>query len=48
MSFEDFCKEIKGLSDPAKMRKDLAEIELIKARERTNKARIDRAVRGKQ
>jgi len=45
MSFTDFAKEMQDLSDPIKMQQDLAAIELIKARERTNRARIDRAIK---
>jgi hypothetical protein len=43
MSLAAFRKEIKDLTDPVKIQKDLAEIELIKARARSNKIRIDRA-----
>jgi len=45
MSRADFVREIKGLADPVKMQQDLANIELLKARERTNRIRIDRSLR---
>ncbi len=44
MTLADFRREIKDLTDPVKMQADLAEIELMKARERTNKIRIDRSL----
>lgn len=47
MPFADFAKEMRDLVDPVKMRQSLAEIELMKVRQRTNKARIDRALKGK-
>jgi len=47
MSFSDFAKEMRDLSDPIKIREDLANIELLKARARTNKIRIDRAMEKK-
>ena len=43
ISFQEFARRIQGLSDPGRMRRDLDEIELRKARERTNRIRIDRA-----
>lgn len=45
MTRVEFVKEMKTLTDPAQMQKDLADIELQKARYRTNKIRIDRARR---
>ena len=45
MSREDFHKEMQGLVDPVKMQQDLANIELLKARERTNRIRIDRSLK---
>ena len=42
MSFSEFRREMKALSDPAKIQRDLADIELLKARERSNRIRIDR------
>lgn len=45
MSRAEFKKAIKDLSDPIKMQQDLANIELLKARERTNKIRIDRSLK---
>jgi hypothetical protein len=47
MSREAFKKEIRNLTDPVKMEQDLANIEILKARERTNKIRIDRSLRRK-
>jgi len=45
MSRANFIKEIKSLSDPVKMQQDLANIEMLKARERTNRIRIDRSLK---
>ena len=45
MSFENFKKELQGLSDPVKMREDLMDIQMQKAVFRTNKIRADRAIR---
>lgn len=42
MSRAEFRKAIKDLSDPGKMQEDLANIQLLKATERTNRIRIDR------
>jgi len=47
ISREDFIKEVRGLSDPVKMEQDLANIQLLKASERTNRERIDRSLRRK-
>lgn len=44
MPFAQFRKEMKGLTDPNKIRQDLSEIQLQKARVRTNKIRIDKAL----
>jgi len=44
ISRTDFIKEIKGLIDQTRMEQDLANIQLLKARERTNKQRIDRSL----
>ena len=49
MSREEFRKAIRDLSDPKKMERDLENIQLLKARERTNRIRIDRSLkRGKK
>lgn len=48
MSREEFRKEIRALSDPARMERDLGNIQLLKATERTNKIRIDRNLRRKK
>jgi len=49
MSRADFVKEIKGLSDPVKMQQDLGNIQMLKAREKMTKQRIDRSLkRGKK
>ncbi|MFX1452927.1 MAG: hypothetical protein ACFFCM_18975 [Promethearchaeota archaeon] len=45
MTFADFKKEINSLSDPVKMQQDLSNIQLLKARGRLNKERIDRNLR---
>lgn len=45
ISRADFIKEIRGLTDQGKMEQDLANIQLLKAREKTNKQRIDRSLR---
>jgi len=42
MSFPNFVKEMKSLSDPAKMREDLSKIQMAKA----NRAIIDKAIGG--
>ncbi len=39
----EFFREMRDLTDQNKIQKDLADIELLKARERSNKIRIDRA-----
>ncbi len=44
MPFEQFACEMAGLLDPKKAMDDLADIELMKARERSGRARIDKAV----
>ena len=43
MTFDEFRKEVKKLTSAANIQQDLADIELLKARERSNKIRIDRA-----
>ena len=43
MTLAEFRKEMHALTDPNKIQEDLADIELLKARERSNKIRIDRA-----
>jgi len=42
---EEFRKEMKALVDPIKMQQDLTNIEILKARERTNRIRIDRSLK---
>ena len=42
MSFPDFVKEMKSLSDPKKMQEDLSKIQTAKV----NRAIIDRAMKG--
>lgn len=44
MSFGQFRKEMLGLTSQAGIQRDLRDIELQKARHRTNKIRIDRAM----
>ncbi len=43
MTLVEFRKEMHALTDPNKIQEDLGKIELLKARERSNKIRIDRA-----
>lgn len=43
MPFVEFRKEMNALSDPVQMQKDLSEIQLRKARQRSNQIRIDKA-----
>lgn len=45
MPFQQFRKECKALSDPVKMQRDLQDIELRKARQRSNQIRIDRGMK---
>lgn len=45
MPFHEFKKQIKALTDPVKMREDLADIQMQKAVFRTNKIRVDRAMK---
>ena len=45
MSFQQFRKECKVLSDPVQMQHDLQDIELRKARQRSNQIRIDRGMK---
>jgi hypothetical protein len=45
ISRADFIKEVESLVDPMKMERDLSNIQLLKAREKTNKQRIDRSLR---
>lgn len=44
MSFAEFRKEMHALTSQAGIQRDLADIEMQKARHRTNKIRIDRAI----
>ena len=44
MSFPEFKKQIKDLTNPTKMQQDLGDIQLQKAIFRTNKIRIDRKI----
>ena len=39
----EFFREMRDLTDQNKIKQDLARIELLKARERSNKIRIDKA-----
>lgn len=41
MTFPDFVKEMKSLSNPVKMREDLSKIQMAKA----NRAIIDKAIK---
>lgn len=41
MSFPDFCKEMKSLSDPKKMQEDLGKIQMAKV----NRAIIDNVIK---
>jgi hypothetical protein len=41
MSFPDFVKEMKSLSDPVKIQEDLSKIQMAKA----NRAMIDNAIK---
>lgn len=43
-TFTEFARRIKGMSDPARMKRDLGEIELRRARERSNRMRINKAM----
>ena len=45
MSFQRFRQECKALSDPATMQRDLQDIELRKARQRSNQIRMDRGMK---
>lgn len=44
MPYSQFRKEMHALTSQAGIQRDLADIELQKARHRTNKIRIDRAL----
>lgn len=44
MPFSEFLKEIVAMADPKKMREDMTDIQLAKARVDSNKIRIDRAL----
>lgn len=44
MTYENFAKELIDLFDPEKAMLDLGNMEMQKARQRSAKARIDRAV----
>ena len=45
-TFKEFADRINGLSDPDRMRRDLDDIELRKAREVSNRIRVNRAMNG--
>ncbi|GAH69636.1 unnamed protein product [marine sediment metagenome] len=45
ISRAEFIKEMQDLTCPKKMQKDLSDIELQKARYRSNKIRIDKATK---
>lgn len=45
MSFEEFVRELNGLSDPVKMHEDLMRIQIAKAQQDSNVIKIDRALR---
>lgn len=45
MSFADFHKEVKALSDPAQMRKDFEQIQRVRAMGKMNQAAIEAALR---
>ncbi len=45
MTFEQFCKEFTAMTDPTKIQEDLASMSLQVATRRSNKIRIDRALR---
>ena len=44
MTFQQFYTELCGLSDEKKMEEDLSEIEMMKARERSERLLIDRTL----
>lgn len=44
MTFEQFYRELCGIADPDEMRKDLDQIELARARERSNRILIERGL----
>lgn len=46
MSYEIFHREMRALTDPVAIRKELSDIQLQKARHRMNQMRIDKAVEG--
>jgi hypothetical protein len=46
MPYSEFRKEILALTDPAKIRRDLAAIQAQKARGRSTRLRIDRGMKG--
>ena len=48
MPYSRFRKEMKALTDPVAIRKELGEIQLQKARHRMNQIRIDKAVEGEK
>lgn len=47
MPYEEFARELTALTDPRLMMSDLQDIELQKARQRSHKARIDKALKGR-
>ena len=44
MTFEQFYKELCDMGDPDKMREDLDTIQMTRARERSNKLMVERAL----
>lgn len=44
MPFSEFLKEIVAMADPKKMREDMMDIQLAKARIDSNRLRIDKAL----
>lgn len=44
--YAHFRREMKALTDPVAIRKDLSDIQLQKARHRMNQIRIDKAIEG--
>jgi len=45
MSREEFHREMQALTDPNKIRQDIMDIQLRKARERSNRINIERGMR---
>jgi hypothetical protein len=46
MSFTEFRQELRDMTDPTKAMSTLGDMQLMKARERMNRMRIDRARKG--